>query len=334
MYFELYPLRFRFRALDRLVFQRGNPANAVRGGLGLTIRHMECRPDCPGFEGARTGSCPYRAECRYARIFEPSSAGTRPSGFANPPRPFRLCATHLSEGTALPGTTFHIDLILFNVKEPCAELFREAFARLASSGMGNLHGRAEIAEVLQLDGQGGIERVLCSGLHRPLEPLAAPLRLSLDPSRAAVNHVVVRFVTPTELKGSGELVEIPEFRVLFARIRDRLSSLAEFHGSGALDIDYRALGVLAETVRTTASRLSRVGLKRRSSRTAQEHPIGGFVGEVEYAGDLTRFLPYLEAARWTGVGRQTVWGNGQIEVVSAAGPATLPGGRTKMELLG
>jgi hypothetical protein len=54
-------------------------------------------------------------------------------------------------------------------------------------------------------------------------------------------------------------------------------------------------------------------IERRSSRTGQVHPIGGFVGEAEYEGDLAEFVPYLHAARWTGVGRQTVWGKGEID---------------------
>ncbi len=33
---------------------------------------------------------------------------------------------------------------------------------------------------------------------------------------------------------------------------------------------------------------------------------------AEYEGDLAEFLPYLEAAHWTGVGRHCTWGNGQI----------------------
>jgi hypothetical protein len=40
--------------------------------------------------------------------------------------------------------------------------------------------------------------------------------------------------------------------------------------------------------------------------------LGGFVGVAEYEGDLNEFFPYLEIARWTGVGRQTVWGKGEI----------------------
>ncbi|MGB9605238.1 MAG: CRISPR system precrRNA processing endoribonuclease RAMP protein Cas6, partial [Bryobacteraceae bacterium] len=39
-----------------------------------------------------------------------------------------------------------------------------------------------------------------------------------------------------------------------------------------------------------------------------------FTGEVEYEGDVAEFVPYLEAAQWTGVGRQTVWGKGELAV--------------------
>ena len=56
-------------------------------------------------------------------------------------------------------------------------------------------------------------------------------------------------------------------------------------------------------------------VKRKSGRTGQVHPIGGFTGEAEYAGDLAEFLPWLRAARWVGVGRQTVWGKGDVRVL-------------------
>ena len=38
-------------------------------------------------------------------------------------------------------------------------------------------------------------------------------------------------------------------------------------------------------------------------------------GEVEYGGELGEFLPYLEAGQWIGVGRQTVWGKGEIRLL-------------------
>jgi CRISPR-associated endoribonuclease Cas6 len=54
---------------------------------------------------------------------------------------------------------------------------------------------------------------------------------------------------------------------------------------------------------------------RKSGRTGQVHPIGGFTSEAEYVGPLAEFLPWLRAARWVGVGRQTVWGKGDLRVL-------------------
>ena len=62
----------------------------------------------------------------------------------------------------------------------------------------------------------------------------------------------------------------------------------------------------------TRCELVPVAAERTSRGTGQRHSLGGFTGVAEYQGDLAKFLPYLEIARWTGVGRQTVWGKGEI----------------------
>ena len=38
------------------------------------------------------------------------------------------------------------------------------------------------------------------------------------------------------------------------------------------------------------------------------------MGGAAYEGELDEFMPFLRAAKWTGVGRQTVWGKGEIEI--------------------
>jgi hypothetical protein len=139
------------------------------------------------------------------------------------------------------------------------------------------------------------------------------LSLDLSPGSAAIPRLLVRFLTPTELKSGGALAQSPEFAILFARVRDRLSTLRALYGPGPLAIDFKAMGGRAALVKMTRSEIGHVQVKRRSTRTGQVHPIGGFTGEVEYEGDLAEFLPYLRAAGWAGVGRQTVWGKGVIE---------------------
>ena len=130
--------------------------------------------------------------------------------------------------------------------------------------------------------------------------------IDLAPKKTA-SQIRVEFQTPTDLRTEGA-----GFGVLLARARDRVSTLRALYAGGPLDIDFRELGDRANSVKPVRCELNRVGLERRSSRTGQRHRIGGFIGFAEYEGDLTEFVPYLEAAHWTGVGRHCVWGNGQI----------------------
>jgi hypothetical protein len=224
----------------------------------------------------------------YSRIFEPK-AQAGPSGLADPPRPFVFRAAHLDGKTIAAGASFHFDMHLFDVKHPASEALERAYQRLAESGLGPSRGRTTLVSV-------GKEHV----------------SIPLDGPAEAAASVRVEFVTPTELKGAVR----PEFPILFARLRDRISTLRAFYGPGPLDIDFRAMGERAARVNLAHCDLTWHSTERRSSRTGQTHPIGGFTGhaeyQAEYDGGLGEFLPYLRAGQWTGVGRQTVWGKGEI----------------------
>ena len=137
---------------------------------------------------------------------------------------------------------------------------------------------------------------------------------------AGVERVKVRFVTAAEIKGGAFSVESPDFGPLLARIRDRVSNLAWLYGGerravGDRALEYRALSLAAGRVFTVRSDLREVREQRTSQRSGQTHWLGGLMGDVEYGGELAAFVPWLEAARWTGVGRQTVWGKGEMETL-------------------
>lgn len=236
----------------------------------------------------------------YARIFEPSATGRGPSGLTDWPRPFVFRAAQLDGRTVQPDETFHFDVHLFDTKDPPRDYFVQAFAELAHAGLGPGRGRAELL---------GVDET--------------PITLDLEPCPEPVTRVLVRFLTPTELKHGEGLAARPEFAILLARIRDRLSTLRALYGSGPLEIDFKAFGERAAAVRMTRCELRHSEADRLSAKTGRRHPLGGFVGEAEYEGDLAEFLPYLRAARWTGVGRQTVWGKGVLEVgLTGASPGT------------
>ncbi len=294
--FDLLAYRFCFRALAAVRFPPGKAANVIRGALGTTIRRVACVPECPGAK-----VCDRREHCAYARLFEPAAMGAGPSGLADWPRPFVIRARNL-DGCVVPaGRPFEFGLHIFDLRAPVLPYFTAAFERLAWEGLGAGRAPAELVRVDPLgplpDGSGSVHLTLAAG------PPISSLR--------------VRFLSPTELKWEGCLVRQPDFCVLFARIRDRIGTLRELYGPGPLEVDFRGLGERANCVRLTRCRLDWERVERRSSKTGQTHPLGGFVGEAEYEGDLAEFLPYLRIAAWTGVGRQTVWGKGHIEVADA-----------------
>jgi hypothetical protein len=285
--FEFLRLRFHFRAADTVHFPPGKAGNTARGAFGGIFRKLVCNPDC-----ADVKICAVRATCPYARVFSPqSAAGSGPSGLADPPRPFVFRASHLDGSTVRAGEPFHFDVHLFNVRDSALPHFIRAFEQLGQEGLGPSRGRAELLNVDQENRAFDLANV--SG---------------------QIGRASVRFVTPTELKRGRAIVERPEFEILFGRLRDRISTLRALYGEGPLEIDFRAMGDAAAAIKMTRWELTHTATERRSSRTGQRHPIGGFVGEAEYEGELGPFVSYLNLGKWVGVGRQTVWGKGEIEI--------------------
>jgi hypothetical protein len=274
--FDLLPVRFEFTAQDALHFAPGMAGNMLRGAFGMALRNVASPQD-------------------YARIFEP--AGTGPSGLADRPRPFVFRVSHLDSQTIAAGEKFHISVNLFDALpsrdgDGALPIFTRTFESLGAAGLGRTQARAELINTVP----------------------AVPISIPLDGPASPTTHLTVEFKTPTELKRDGRVVDQPNFAILFARIRDRISTLRSLYGPGPLDIDFRAIGERAAQIQITRCDLQHSGALRRSSRSGQTHGIGGFTGITEYQGDLTEFLPYLEAARYTGVGRHCVWGNGEIMI--------------------
>jgi hypothetical protein len=308
--FEFFRFRFHFRSLGTLHFPPYKSGNIVRGAFGTIFRKLVCLPDCRDAK-----RCEVRVTCPYASVFEPQAArGEGPSGLADWPRPFVFRAAHLDGHSIREGQPFHFDVNIFDVSNPALEYFVLAFAQLAREGLGPGRARAELVAVDQLDLSGLKMAQVFDGKRFQMGELERPNSVDLLGVPSRVSRVRVRFVTPMELKSEHQVAERPEFGILLGRLRDRISTLRTLYGDGPLDIDFRGMGERAAAVRLVRCELERADAERLSSRSGQRHSLGGFVGEAEYEGDLGEFMRYLELGKWVGVGRQTVWGKGELEV--------------------
>ena len=233
------------------------------------------------FRGTLGALLHHTSQYDYKRIFAPR-AFSGPSGMHDPPRPFVF--------RPVVHQTSHLFTLPMNLFDPdAAEPIHCAFAALDGA---RLRLRARLVEMRTLP----------------------PVELDLGVSPAPVSQCRVEFLTATELKAGGIVLREPDFAILLARARDRVSALCSIYQQAVPEIDFAALGERAKAVATTRSDVYEVKAWRQSRQTGETHSLGGFAGVAEYAGDLAEFLPWLQAAQWTGVGRLTPWGNGSLQV--------------------
>jgi hypothetical protein len=141
---------------------------------------------------------------------------------------------------------------------------------LANEGLGP--GRARVRVV-------SIRRILASRLLGPRiydasgfrdDAESAHLRLSLAPCGFPVTKLLLRFLTPTEMKHQGNLVREPRFDVILARAHDRIAALARFYQDVPFDLDFRELAQRSRAIRlvraqTTISNFERLSRSKVSA---------------------------------------------------------------------
>jgi CRISPR-associated endoribonuclease Cas6 len=181
----------------------------------------------------------------------------------------------------------------------------------------------------RIDVPGHATKTLAELIQPRLEQLRAAGILSLDELRLS-------FQTPARIRVDGDLQQALTFQLLVRNLLRRVSLLAAAHGSGRLDVDYRALIDRASSVRTRTSGLRWRDWERYSNRQRVKMSMGGFVGGVEYGGDaIQEFMPLIVAGEILHVGTGTGFGLGRYAIearlVDARGK-TPPGSHANKEM--
>jgi hypothetical protein len=122
---------------------------------------------------------------------------------------------------------FHFDLNLFDTESPAIAYLVLTFAQLAREGLGPHRGKVELTSVTRLSGRGEPCATVYENGSMMVQQNIPPLELNLAPVGEPVGRVRVQFVTPTELKSGHQLASTPQFGILLARVRDRISTLRE-----------------------------------------------------------------------------------------------------------
>ncbi len=215
----------------------------------------------------------------------------RPSGFTEIPQPFVIRAEHLRGLALAPNQPFTFDINIFDqhLDRPA---FLESLIQMANSGIGPDRTACLLGELTWT--------ILNFELAAPLPSHSAPLTL--------------HFVTPLELRSNNQAVQVPEFPVLMARLRDRVSALTFFY-ERLLNIDFLRFNDIAKSVNLVSHNLAPQTARRHSTRTGQWHPLNGITGTAAYEGPWRSYENWLRLGEYTGVGKQTSFGKGVFRII-------------------
>jgi hypothetical protein len=147
-----------------------------------------------------------------------------------------------------------------------------------------------------------------------------PTEINLQAATLPTDRITLNFLTPTRLKRQKRWVwEGPPFEILVRSLLSRTSSLSYFHCGQRLEVDFRGLIDRAVEAQIVRNDTHWEDWQRFSGRQKQNIKMGGLMGKVTYQGDLQEYLPLLALGELIHVGKGTVFGNGQYEIVENGG---------------
>jgi hypothetical protein len=314
-HFSLARFQFSLEPLEALHLPP-HKGNVLRGGFGITLKRLVCVQPHACRQQCRLGN-----RCPYGYLFEtsPPEGAEALRNFSEVPRPFVIEPPAEQRMLFTPGEELPFALTLIGRGIDYLPYFIAVFRELGQAGLGRRRGRFRLKTIEavwpytdQTETVYRAEDELVRTPHLILDSRAITARAAtLPPGRLTLN-----FLTPTRLKHQGRWVETgPSFQVLVKGLLGRISSLSYFHCGQPLEADFRGLIDRAAGVKIAESQTRWEDWARFSGRQQQRIELGGLVGRVTYQGALGEYLPLLALGEWLHVGKGTVFGNGQVQIV-------------------
>lgn len=323
--FTLTTYRLTLSAHDLMRFPPFK-GSALRGGFGHAFKSIICAEldECGKY-------CSLGNACAYGYIFEtsPPEEAEALRNFGDIPRPFIIEPPLDRQTDYAPGETLTFQLKLIGHAADFLTYFTLAFRELGRRGLGvalerpglgKKRGRFRLTRIEAVNPLSGTQQTVFDQAERNrIQLRSLPVDSATITTHAATlptDRITLNFLTPTRLKHRGRWVnEGPPFQALIKVLLSRTSSLSYFHCGQRLDVDFRGLIDRAAEVKTARCQTHWEDWSRFSGRQKQRVEMGGLVGRVTYAGDLGGYLPLLALGELIHVGKGTIFGNGQYEIV-------------------
>lgn len=315
--FRVARYHFDLEAVDQ-VHMPAYQGSTFRGGFGYAFKKMVCFQ--PNWRAC--APCARGNTCPYGYVFETTAqAGVvAPLDLHEITPPFLIEAPHQSQRSYQPGDRLGFDLLLIGHGIDYLPYFLMAFQELGRSGIGKPQGRYVLQRITATHPWLGDRELIYDGVD--VRVGGRDLSVGWDAVAAWVadlpnDQLTLRFSTPTRIKYRDTYIVQPAFHVLMRALLRRISALAFFHCGEAWSGDARELITLAEQVETVRAEVQWIDWDRFSGRQHQRVPLGGFVGDLTYRGDLGPFHALLALGALVHIGKATVFGHGRYQILES-----------------
>lgn len=278
----------------------------LRGVFGHALRALVCVTGKPTCEG-----CPLRGRCDYSLLFDPPPiSGDR--RHVTPPAPMWVEPPPIGAQRLRRDDPLNFGFVLFGPARARLGVVAAAWQRALLLPLGKSRGSASLDAIRTETG-------VLVWRHNAIQSQEAGERSPVPP--AVPRSVRVRLLTPVSIRargvhlGPGNFTSLQFLRALARRVVD-LRQLV-LHERCTLDVP-----AMLRQAATWHDNLD-IGFQswqRYSNRQQRPMRMGGVIGTLELAGDMSAWWPWLYWGQWLHVGHKAGFGLGRYELQTMEEP--------------
>lgn len=275
--------------------------SSFRGVIGRTLRKALCvlktYKDCR--------QCPLYLNCYYAYIFETIPNPEKPLPFnlhkyPSIPHPFVIKPPEEKKTLYKKGETFSIKIVLIGKATAYEPHFILAMRLAGEHGIGKGNRKFFITNYSS------------TGIFKQ------SITFDLNSNHPSISELTLQLLTPLRLIYEKKLVKNLEFHHIIRALLRRITILYYFHVSENIpEIPVKGLINLAEKIKTVQSNLKWFDWERYSYRQNRRMVLGGLIGDITFAGELSPFYTLLKAGEIFHAGKNTSFGLGKYKILTS-----------------
>ncbi|RCW49889.1 CRISPR system precrRNA processing endoribonuclease RAMP protein Cas6 [Halanaerobium sp. MA284_MarDTE_T2] len=309
-------LKFNLMALEDLYLPE-HPGSTFRGAFGRSLREISC-----SFDDKKCKGCNLKDNCPYSLFFNPflteKDKLKTSKRFRNKLRPFIFNTDNNYKKQYSSGEELTFKIRIFGYMKQFIPYVIESWKKLQQIGLGSGRSNFLLKNIWSENDLKGKKTKIFDYKDTEIKNINNTIYIDdIKKEESYFNYkVTLLFKTPTLIKVNGKYIKNNlEFSLLMRTLFRRLSTMAAFYGE-EMSIYFNDYLNKAEKIKLLYKDLEWNDWYRYSDKQNKKIEMQGFTGAVSYEGEIADFLPYLIYAQYLNLGKNTVFGQGNFELLN------------------